>query len=122
MPLQYEAPRGHLYVRWVREDSIALSDRSYTASFLLTPEKTVDWQVAALSDLHDDALAPVFALDPELVILGSGPRQAFPSQQVLAAFLTRGIGVEVMDNAAAARTFNVLAAEGRRVVAAFLLG
>ena len=39
----------------------------------------------------------------------------------MAACLTRGIGIEVMDNAAAARTFNVLATEGRRVLAAFLL-
>ncbi|HRQ63371.1 MAG TPA: Mth938-like domain-containing protein [Xanthomonadaceae bacterium] len=122
MPLQYEAPHGHLYVRWVREDSIAVSDRTFTRSFLLTPEQAGDWQVAALSDLQDAALAPLFELAPELVILGTGPRQVFPSQHTLAAFLTRGIGVEVMDNGAAARTFNVLAAEGRRVVAAFLLG
>jgi uncharacterized protein len=46
----------------------------------------------------------------------------FPAPAVLAALLTRGIGVEVMDNAAAARTFNLLAGEGRRVVAALLIG
>ena len=45
----------------------------------------------------------------------------FPPQAVLAQFLRRGIGLETMDNAAAARTFNVLAGEGRNVVAMFLL-
>jgi len=45
----------------------------------------------------------------------------FPAPAVMAACLTRGIGIEVMDNAAAARTFNLLANEGRRVIAAFLL-
>jgi uncharacterized protein len=53
--------------------------------------------------------------------LGTGERQVFPSAAVMAACLTRGIGIEVMTNAAAARTFNVLAGEGRRVVAGFLL-
>jgi uncharacterized protein len=122
VPLHYEAPRGHLYVRWVRADSIAVADRTFTRSFLLTREQACDWQVAALSDFQGEALAPLFELEPELVILGTGPRQVFPSQQTLAAFLTRGIGIEVMDNAAAARTFNVLAAEGRRVLAAFVIG
>mgnify|MGYP006779811445 CR=1 FL=1 len=56
-----------------------------------------------------------------LVLLGTGSRQRFPGAAILALFLTRGVGVEVMDNAAAARTFNVLAAEGRRAVAAFML-
>ena len=68
---------------------------------------------------HVDA---ILALAPSLVLLGSGQRHQFPSAEVMAACLTRGIGIEVMDNAAAARTFNVLATEGRKVVAAFLLG
>jgi uncharacterized protein len=63
----------------------------------------------------------LLALEPALVLLGSGARQRFPAPAVLAACLTRGIGIEVMDNAAAARTFNLLAGEGRRVVAGFLL-
>ncbi|HWU70217.1 MAG TPA: MTH938/NDUFAF3 family protein, partial [Pseudoxanthomonas sp.] len=53
--------------------------------------------------------------------LGTGDRQVFPSAAVMAACLTRGVGIEVMNNQAAARTFNVLASEGRRVVAGFLL-
>lgn len=121
MPLQHELPDGHLYVRWVREDSITVVDRTLTSSFLLSPENIIDWPVSASAPLDPEALQTIFPLQPELVLLGTGPRQVFPSQQVLATFLTRGIGVEVMDNAAAARTFNLLAAEGRRVVAAFLI-
>ena len=67
-------------------------------------------------------LEPILALRPELVLLGTGARQVFPPAAVLAAFLTRGIGVEVMTNAAAARTYSVLAGEGRRVVAGFVIG
>jgi uncharacterized protein len=55
------------------------------------------------------------------VLLGTGARLARPPVAALAPLLTRGIGCEVMDNAAAARTFNLLAGEGRKVVAAFVL-
>ena len=54
-------------------------------------------------------------------MLGSGASQAFPPPEAMAACLARGIGLETMTNAAAARTYNVLAGEGRRVVAGFIL-
>ena len=63
----------------------------------------------------------MLALEPEIVVLGSGTRQRFPELQLLAALLSRGIGCEVMDTGAACRTYNVLASEDRRVVAALLL-
>ena len=55
-----------------------------------------------------------------LVLLGTGANQVFPPAASLAACLRRGVGIEVMSNAAAARTYTVLAGEGRRVVAGFL--
>jgi uncharacterized protein len=61
-------------------------------------------------------------LKPEVILIGTGARQVFPPAEVMAAALRRGVGIEVMDNAAAARTHAVLAGEGRRVVAAFILG
>ena len=67
-------------------------------------------------------LEPLLALQPEVILLGSGAAQVFPPAATLAACLGRGIGIEVMTNAAAARTFNVLAGEGRRVVAGFVFG
>ena len=54
------------------------------------------------------------------MLLGTGARQVFPPAAALAACLRRGVGIEVMSNAAAARTYTVLAGEGRRVVAGFL--
>ena len=67
-----------------------------------------------------DVLFSLYA--PELIVLGCGAAQAFPPAATLAACLRRGVGLESMTNAAAARTFNVLAGEGRRVVAGFVLG
>jgi len=66
-------------------------------------------------------LAPLLERKPELVLLGTGERQVFPSGRVLAAFAGCGIGFEVMDNGAACRTFNLLLQEGRDVVLALIL-
>ena len=60
------------------------------------------------------------ALSPELVIFGSGSRLRFPKPALLQPLMTRRIGFETMDTAAACRTYNVLLAEGRAVVAALL--
>jgi len=80
-----------------------------------------DWRPRAVADRLPEDLEPLLALNPTVVLLGTGSILRFPTPEVMAACLTRGIGIEVMDNAAAARTFNVLATEARRVVAGFLL-
>jgi uncharacterized protein len=61
-------------------------------------------------------------LKPELVLLGTGDRQRFPSVQIRGAFVRAGIALETMDMGAACRTFNVLVQEERRVCAALLFG
>lgn len=122
MQLTLNRPGEYLFVRAVGADAITVVDRALTASFVLSPERAVEnWPVTDVTAISDDALAAILALEPAVVILGSGPRIVFPPQAVLAQFLKRGIGIEVMDNAAAARTFNVLVSEGRNVVAAFVL-
>lgn len=65
--------------------------------------------------------ADILALEPELVLVGTGAHQVFPAPELGAQFLRAGIGFEVMDTAAACRTFNVLVAEHRRVVALLLV-
>jgi uncharacterized protein len=107
----------------VIEDRELVRTRELSQSFILTPQTLVqDWGVSGgARALTPDDLAPVLALEPELVILGTGETQQFPSAAVMGACLTRGIGLEVMANAAAARTFNLLASEGRKVAAAILL-
>jgi uncharacterized protein len=115
-------PEGIHVVRWVRADAIAVDARELPRSFLLAPDSVVeDWAPRTLDEVDAIAVAAVLALQPALVLLGTGLVQRLPAPALMAQFLRRGIGLEAMDNAAAARTFNLLAAEGRRVVAAFLL-
>ena len=122
MQLTLNRPGEYLFVRAVGADAITVVDRTLDRSFVLAPERAIEnWPVADVAALDVAALAAILELEPAVVILGSGPRIVFPAQAVLAEFLKRGIGIEVMDNAAAARTYNVLVSEGRRVVAAFIL-
>lgn len=122
MELNLERPGDYLFVRRGDARSVTVVDRVLTHSFVLARETLLeDWPVAdvgAIADAHVDA---ILALQPEVVLLGTGARQRFPAAAVMAAFLQRRVGIEVMDNAAASRTYNVLAGEGRRVVAAFIL-
>jgi uncharacterized protein len=120
--LTRETPEFRYTLRAVDATGVTVNDRRLERSFLLAPDTLVeDWAPRAVEALVPADLDPVLALQPALVLLGTGPRLRFPAPAVMAACLTRGVGIEVMDNAAAARTFTVLAGEGRRVVAAFLL-
>ena len=83
-------------------------------------DRVEDWPVTDAKAMQPEDLAGLFDLKPEVIVLGTGPTQRFPSAAVMHACLSRGIGFEVMDNAAAARTYSVLAGEGRNVVAGFI--
>lgn len=122
MQLNLERPDYEYSLRGADGASALVNYRKLTRSFIVAPDKLIeDWSVRDVNALAPADLEPLFALNPELIVLGAGAAQAFPSPETMAACLSRGIGLETMTNAAAARTFNVLAAEGRRVVAGFIL-
>lgn len=122
MQLSQELPEGYLYFRRCGAGSVTIVDRELTSSFLLAPDALVeDWPVRAASQFDLAAVEALLALAPEVVLLGTGERQVFPPRESQAALLQRRIGLEVMDNAAMCRTYNLLAGEGRRVVAAGIL-
>ena len=80
----------------------------------------VAWHAESFESLGADHFARIAAMKPELVIFGSGARLRFPAPALLRPLIDAGIGVETMDTAAACRTYNVLLAEGRSVVAGLL--
>jgi len=122
MQFTQDLPEGYLYFRASGTDSVTIVDRVVTRSFLLAPDRLVeDWPVTSADQFDLAAVDAIAALNPEVVLLGTGARQVFPPREAQVALLRRRIGVEVMDNAAACRTYNLLAGEGRRVVAAIML-
>lgn len=122
MQLSQENPDFIYVLRGTSAEGVLVNQETLSRSFLLTPNQLVqDWRPTSVAGLQPEDMEAILALKPAVVLLGTGPRLRFPAPAVMAAMLTRGIGLEVMDSAAAARTFNVLATEGRQVVAAFLL-
>lgn len=122
MQLHLERPDYEYFLRGADGRHALVNDRRLEDSFVIAPDRLIgNWPVRDVTAMDPGDLEPLLALQPELVVLGSGATQQFPPPEVLAACLTRGIGLETMTNAAAARTFNVLASEGRRVVAGFVI-
>jgi uncharacterized protein len=122
MLLHLEHPDYEFFMRGADGASAKVNERVLDRSFILAPNRLIEeWPVSDVRALSVDDLESLWALQPEVILLGSGERQAFPPAQTMAACLARGIGLETMTNAAAARTFNVLANEGRRVVAGFVI-
>lgn len=122
MHLVQEPPDFEFFLRGADGASARVNERRLAASFIVAPDKLIEcWPFSDIAQLRAASMEALLALQPEVVILGTGATQAFPPAEAMAACLQRGIGIECMTNAAAARTFNVLAGEGRRVVAGFLL-
>lgn len=122
MQLHLDRPDHAFVLRGADGRHALVNERRLDTSFVIAPDRLIeDWPVSAIDALTLTDLEPLLAQAPELVLLGCGDVQDFPAPELQAACLSRGIGLESMINAAAARTFNVLAAEGRRVVAGFVL-
>jgi uncharacterized protein len=110
------------FLRRADATSAVVVDKTVTKSFAVSADAIVeDFPYTKSEQLDEVAVEKISALKPEVVLLGTGERIVFPPQKILAAFLKRGIGLETMDSAAAARTFNVLVEEGRKAVGVFLL-
>jgi uncharacterized protein len=95
---------------------------SHRGSILCLPSGIYAWPVSTVEEIDAAALAPVFAEkgNLSLLILGTGRRQVFPSPQLRRSFIDVNIALEAMDTGAAARTYNVLLAEGRPLGAALI--
>ncbi len=91
-------------------------------SLLILEDQPRDWSATSLADLTPDAFAEVFAAtgSVEFVLLGTGLVNALPPRPVRDALKAAGVGLEFMSTEAAARTYNVLASEGRRLAAALI--
>jgi len=122
MKIALELPGNRNIVRGYGPGEIRVNETSYRSSLLLAPDRLdIDWAPVRIDDLAPEHFAAVIAMNPEVVLLGTGARLRFPAARCLAPFAEAQIGIEVMDTGAACRTYNILMGEGRRVVAALLM-
>lgn len=102
-------------------DHVMVNGERYERSIVVLAEEVrSDWDAAGFDELDETHFAWFLELKPDLLLLGTGARQRFPHPRLYRALTDAGIGVECMATPAACRTYNILAAEGRRVVAAIL--
>lgn len=112
---------AHL-IRAYRAGELRINDEVHRETVLVNASSVVTLpEVRYVNDLARIDPARILALEPELLLLGTGLRQVFPAAAFGAQFLSAGIGFEAMDTGAACRTFNVLVAEHRRVVALLMV-
>lgn len=118
MKLTLDARNDVNVIRGYAAGAVRIGDRVVERPCIVAASTLItDWKASSATKLDASQLEPVLALDPEIVLLGTGAVQRFPSTAVRDAFASRGIGLEPMDLHAACRTYNILVQEERRVVA-----
>lgn len=101
---------------------VQIRDRYFETSLIvLRNHLHEDWQPRNAAELSAAHLRPLLVQRPEVLILGTGEEQVFPEPATFMTLMDLGIGFEVMNNAAACRTYNVLVAEERHAALALIL-
>ena len=101
---------------------IAIEAETINSSVVISASgERIEWHCTSFEELGPEHFAQLAELDAEVVIFGSGKKLRFPPTAWLRPLIGKRVGLETMDTAAACRTYNILAGEGRRVVAALLL-
>jgi uncharacterized protein len=111
----------HLFTAYDK-DYVAVNGVRYEHSLIVLPGQVItEWQPGAPDTMTMENFNALADLELEILLLGTGPRLHFPSPRLIHALAQQGIGLEAMDTFAACRTYNILAAEGRKVAAALIL-
>lgn len=122
MKFQPDTADGANVITRAEPGRIWVGPQAYAHSIVVPWQGTVEaWHAATRAELQPGHFERLVALGPELVIFGSGARLAFVPPALQRALIEARIGVETMDTAAACRTYNVLASERRKVVAALIV-
>lgn len=122
MELQLENQTSGYLVGSFVDNAVVIREARYTTSFIVTPEQVVpDWPPQRLDQLTGGDLGMILALRPELILVGTGNTLQFPDSVILKGVMRAGIGIDFMDSRAVCRTYNILAAEGRRVAAGVII-
>lgn len=109
-------------VRGYGPGEVRVNETTYTRTLLLTQNRLdAGWNPPPVAEWTPATLDPLLAHDPEILLIGTGEKLHMLGTPFLAHALKQGVGLEVMDTAAACRTFNILVGEGRRVAAGLVV-
>lgn len=111
-----------LTVKKYQPGLVKINDFDLDNSCFFNQHQLVDeWHCDHIENLSTKLLDELLKLNPDVIILGTGEQQTFPQPKFFAYCAQKGVGLEVMDNAAACRTYNVLTTEEREVVLALIM-
>jgi uncharacterized protein len=121
-PLTLDDNQAAYQIRAYRPGFIQINETVYTSSIVISSNQIItDWRPQALGELTQTDLQIIIPLKPTILLLGTGETLLFPALELYGDLINLGIGVEIMDTSAACRTYNVLTAEDRNVVAALII-
>jgi uncharacterized protein len=118
--LHVSGPGARNAITGYGEGYVLVNSQRHESSLIVLPDQVLPWDVAGFEALTAGHFSSLTDLKPEILLLGTGPKQRFPHPRLTAPLAAAGIGVEVMDLKAACRTYNILVAEERKVAAALL--
>lgn len=118
--LHTSGPTGQNAFTGYGEGYVLVNGVRHASSVIVLADRVLPWDARGVEHLGPEHFAGLAALGVEVVLLGTGARLRFPQPRLTRALLQAGVGLEVMDTRAACRTYNILAAEERRVAAALL--
>lgn len=122
MKLHAEKGSGN-YIQSVTPTGVLIGGTSYGGAVLVSADRIItDWRPRPIAELQLDDFRAALELLPEVILFGTGATHHFVTNRLVTTIMSRGVGFEVMATPAACRTYNVLVAEDRRVVAALLVG
>ena len=103
-------------------ESVEINGLPHKHAFILSPMELVDdWEPQDIASLKTEHFEVFYEMKPEVIILGTGVKQIFPDREIFKYLVQNRIGYEIMDTQAACRTFNIIMAEGRTVVAGMFI-
>jgi uncharacterized protein len=109
-------------IRSHTENSVTIGETVYTTSLIISPGNLNDaWGPDSADSLTASHVDELLLLEPELILIGTGLQQVFPNMEILKPMVENQVGYEIMNTAAACRTYNILVAEGRAVVAGLIV-
>jgi uncharacterized protein len=121
MPLAEDRITSRYSISAYTSTDITVNEKQYQQSLILSPEVLISPSpINSIDDLNENTLQSVLDLNPDVVLLGTGEKQIFPEPQIFGLLGEKGIGLEVMNTGALCRTFNILVAEDRDVVAVII--
>ena len=121
MKFDLATPGAHNLFTGYGRGYISVNNVRYTRHVLVTATEVKDWNVSAFDELGPAHFEHLRTLKPEILILGTGERLRFPAPSLSRVLTIAGVGLEIMDSKAACRTYNIVVAEGRNVLAAILV-